>query len=71
MTDRHAGYVVTLDRDIREDDAEATIAALRQIKGVAGVEPVVADLNSAMAHVRVRSELKAEAYEMVRKLFDT
>ena len=34
MTDRHCGYIITLENDIREDDAEATINALRMIKGV-------------------------------------
>lgn len=43
MTDRHAGYIVILDRDLREDDAEAVIAALRMVKGVSRVTPVVAD----------------------------
>jgi hypothetical protein len=44
MTDRHAGYLVTLDHDIREDDAGEIIAALRMIKFVAAVEPVTTDL---------------------------
>jgi len=43
MTDRHSGYVITLDHDIREDDAERVITALRQIRGVVDVRPVVAD----------------------------
>lgn len=42
MTDRHAGFLVTLDRDIREDDAEAIAAALRMVRGVAKVTPVPA-----------------------------
>ena len=29
MTDRHAGYVVVLDDSLREDDAQATLNALR------------------------------------------
>ncbi len=45
MTDRYAGFVVVLDEDVREDDAQATINAIRQIKGVLGVEPVGADIN--------------------------
>lgn len=49
MTDRHAGYIVTLAEDIREEEADAIIAALRMIKGVAAVSPVVSDLNLRMA----------------------
>lgn len=44
MTDRHSGYLVTLDHDIREDDAEESIlVALHMIKGVASVTPVTDD----------------------------
>ncbi len=42
MTARHCAYVVTLDRDIREDDAEPIIEAIRMIRFVAKVEPVTA-----------------------------
>lgn len=48
MTDRHSGYVVTLAEDIREDDAQAVIAALGMVRGVLSVEPVVADLMPAL-----------------------
>ena len=43
MTDRITAYLVTLDKPIREDDAEPTLAAIRQIKGVSSVKPVVRD----------------------------
>lgn len=45
MTDRHAGYVVTLAEDIREDDAEeGVLTAIRMIRGVIAVSPVTADV---------------------------
>lgn len=48
MTDRHAGYVVTLEADLREDDSADTINAIRQIRGVIDVVPLVTD---AMTHI--------------------
>lgn len=57
MTDRYSGFVVTLSRDIREDDAEATIAAIRQIKGVVDVKPVISDASSMIESQRMRLEL--------------
>lgn len=39
MTDRHSGYLVVLEADLREDDAQAVIDALRMVKGVADVIP--------------------------------
>ena len=32
MTDRHAGYVVVLDKDIREGDAESLMTALTALR---------------------------------------
>lgn len=52
MTDRHAGFVVTLAQDVREDDAEAVIAALRMVKGVVDVQPVAGDYGLHIAEVR-------------------
>lgn len=43
MTDRHSAYIVTLNEDVRADDAEQIIAALGMVKGVLSVQPVVAD----------------------------
>lgn len=63
MTDRHAGYVVTLAEDVREDDAEAIATALRMVRGVLSVEPIVADLELHLAEQRVRTDLG-------RRLFD-
>lgn len=64
MTDRHAGYVVALDTNIREDDAEAIIAAIGMIKGVLSVQPVVAgNPMDAINLVRVRRDILTKMYE--------
>lgn len=68
MTDRHAGYVVTLTDDIREDDAEAIINALRLIKGVASVQPVAGDHQLVIAKERVREEYRAKVMAFLRDL---
>lgn len=68
MTDRHAGYIVVLAEDIREDDAEPTLAALRQIKGVLSVEPLVANPELHSAEQRIRHEYQMKLYEFVRSL---
>ncbi len=64
MTDRHAGYVVALDADMREDDAEAIIAAISMIKGVLAVQPVVAGSPmDSINRLRVRREILTKMYE--------
>lgn len=64
MTDRHCGYIVTIENNLREDDAANTITALRQIKGVISVQPVVADVTEAIGQARAENDLK-------QKLIDT
>lgn len=67
MTDRHAGYIVTLSRDIREDDAEAVIAALRMVKGVVGVDPVLADPSVHIAEMRIGTEVRQKLYQFIQE----
>jgi len=64
MTDRHTGYIVALDADIREDDAQAIIAAIQMIKGVQTVTPLVADPMGAIHELRVRRNLLNKIYEV-------
>ena len=52
MTDRHSGYVVVLDKDVREDDAQPIIAAIKQIRGVADVVPNVTNTGELIMSVR-------------------
>jgi hypothetical protein len=67
MTDRHAGYIVTLSNDIREDDAEAVITALKMVKGVVGVEPVLADSSVHVAEMRIGSEVRQKLYQFIQE----
>jgi ACT domain-containing protein len=65
MTDRYKAFLVTLDSDLHSDDAEPTIAAIRQIKGVIDVAPVMAEIDKDyIARMRVREEI----WESLRKL---
>lgn len=67
MTDRHAGYIVSLGTDLRADDAQTTLQALYRIKGVIKVEPVVirAEIHIAQA----RAEKKIEE-RLLKALYD-
>jgi hypothetical protein len=69
MTDRHMGYVVHLAGDVRKDDAEAVISALRMIKGVAAVTPVTAaDAATVIASRRRDSEWTARLGALTREM---
>ena len=66
MTDRHAGYVVTLAKDIRDDDAgESVLVAIRMIKGVISVEPVVADIETHIAEGRRDSAWREALHRLI------
>lgn len=64
MTDRYAGYVVTMAGDMREDDARAVITAIQMIKGVISVKPVVADIESHIAAARRDSDWREALYAL-------
>jgi hypothetical protein len=68
VTDRHSGYVVTLADDVRDDDAEAIITALRMVRGVISVQPVVADIQSVIAEARRDVEWREALLAMMRRM---
>lgn len=63
MTDRYNMLYVTLEQDMRYDDAKATIDAILQIKGVITVDARIVD---AADHV-ARSRIRVEFWEKIRK----
>ena len=66
MTDRYNALTVVLDRDIRDDDAECILNAIRMIKGVRSVTGNVADMESHIAEQRVRHELEQKLMSVLR-----
>lgn len=67
MTDRYSGFVVTLADDVREDDAEAIVTALRMVRGVVSVEPINGTSFEAMvAKERADSEWRERIVQLLR-----
>lgn len=66
MTDRYFALTVLLDQDIRKDDAEPIINAIRMIKHVLQVEPHVSDVDTWAARACVRGELKQKLWDVLR-----
>lgn len=67
MSDRISGFLVTLESSLRDDDAEATLAAIRQIRGVLSVAPVVEDIVELNARARARGELVARIGQVLNE----
>jgi len=64
MTDRINYLTVALERDIRDDDVEPLITAIKMLRGVRAVKANVADGTGWTAEARVRAALQ-------KKLWDT
>jgi hypothetical protein len=65
MTDRLNGCWVAFERDIREDDAEPLIAAIRMLKGVLAVEVSVSSHADWVAEERARRELGEKLWKVI------
>lgn len=68
MTDRHSGYLVTLAADIREDDAQPLLAAMRLLRGVIAVEPIINLPEVMIAEARANADWRDRILEMLAGL---
>ena len=66
MTDRLKGFTITLEKDVRDDDADGIINALKMVKGVASVKPLTKNPVDDMARTRVFGEMREIQREIVR-----
>lgn len=67
MTTRIKGLVVTLAADIREDDLEQTVKAIGQLRNVAAVEPVPADIGDSIVRARVLLAVERRLFEVLHE----
>jgi hypothetical protein len=58
MTDRINAITLLLDRDIRIDDAESLIAAVRCLRGVIDVQPNVVSIDAKLAEQRALADMR-------------
>ena len=68
MTTRMKGCTVTFNRDIREDDVESLVDAIRMLKWVANVELVESSSVDWFARNRVRHEYEGRLHEAIREI---
>lgn len=57
MTTRLKGFTVFLEKEMREDDAEATRAAILQIRGVMAAEPIESTPSEDFAIYAAKNDL--------------
>jgi hypothetical protein len=67
MTDRYVTFTVVLEREIRSDDAEPILQAIRQIRGVADVVPQVADPLAYWAKFHVKRDILTKLLDYLKE----
>lgn len=65
MSSRVAGFVVTLDRDVKDEDRDAVLTALRMVKGVLSVKPVEASCDLHIAQERASREWQQKIADLL------
>jgi hypothetical protein len=70
MTDRFKGLIVALDKDYRDDDAASIIEAIKMVKGVLEVKPVVAKIDDCVIKIRVAEEMEKKLYKALHSYED-
>jgi len=66
MTDRFKGFIVHLDKDLMEDKCEEIIIALKNIKHVANVKPLISSIDDEIGYSRGRREIIAKFSDFLR-----
>lgn len=66
MTDRIHALTVVLERDIRDDDIQPVIEAIKMVRCVADVKPHVADHVLYTAESRAHQEFAELMYKLLR-----
>ena len=67
MPTRFSGLQVTFKTNMRDDDAEALIDAIRQLRHVVDVRPIVADSLSSES-LQVRMELATRLSKLAQEM---
>lgn len=70
MTDRYNAIVVVLEENIRSDDAEPILEAIRMIKGVIRVTPNVVGLESHIAYQKAAYHLRGRLWDALNETID-
>ena len=68
MTDRIKGFTVTLTDDIRIDDVQPLLDAVKMLKGVASVDVSVTNMDDHMNRQMISMEMKTKIYEVLKEL---
>lgn len=67
MSAHVSSFLVTLADDVTEEQSEALVQALHQLRGVVDVAPNTVDATDHIARVQARTELTTQLLAVLRK----
>jgi hypothetical protein len=67
MSDRYNSLTVILEHDLKDEDAEPLIEAIKQFRGVLSVTPTVSDMLAHFAEERARNELREKLWRVLNE----
>lgn len=67
MSDRHMGYIVVLEKDLKDEDSERVISAIGCIAGVVKVEPIVGNVEKHFAITKAKQEIWDKLFDVFKK----
>lgn len=69
MSDKVKGFVVALENDLREDEIEHVINAIKMVKGVVNVEPIKTTSHDQIFQLRIKAEMRNKFYDFIKENF--
>jgi hypothetical protein len=67
MSDRYNSLTVLLEKDLKDEDAEPLISAIKQLRGVLDVTPTVSNMIGILAEERARRELIDKLWSVLKE----
>ena len=68
MSDRYNYLTVILEKDLKDEDAEPLMEAIKQFRGVLTVKPNVSNANALLAEERARHDLGEKLWHILYPL---
>jgi hypothetical protein len=65
MTTRLKGLTITLDHNIREDDAQRIIDAISMVKGVMSIKAIESNADDYIIEQRIRNEIGRKLLDII------
>ena len=66
MSERYAGFVVTLAEDLNQQEMEQALTVLGWIRGVVSVQPVAGDVQLLLAQARAERAVEMKIWEALK-----